>query len=81
MNTAFETVRTTRTQVEADLLISVLRDAGLHPLDLQTFGHVSFAGADIDYSVRVPASELAEARQILSQSDPGSLTPPPVSQS
>ncbi|MBL9134728.1 MAG: hypothetical protein JNK85_02620 [Verrucomicrobiales bacterium] len=67
--TPFATVRTTRTQIEADLLISVLRDAGLHPLELETFGHVSFAGADIDYSVRVPGAELDEARAILAQFD------------
>lgn len=63
----FATVRTTRTQVEADLLISVLSDAGLHPLELQTSGHISLAGADIDYSVRVPTSELAEADSVLRQ--------------
>jgi hypothetical protein len=62
---AFAIVRTARTQVEADLLISVLRHAGLHPLDLDTFGHFSLAGADVDYAVRVPTGELAQARDAL----------------
>lgn len=66
---AFSTVRSTRTQVEADLLIGVLQAAGLHPLELETFGHISLAGADVDYSVRVPTSELAKAREVLSDYD------------
>jgi hypothetical protein len=66
---AFSTVRCTRTQVEADLLIGVLQAAGLHPLELETFSHVSLAGADVDYSVRVPTSELARAREVLNKHD------------
>jgi len=70
MNTpAFSTVRTTRTQAEADLLIGVLLTSGLHPLELETFGHISLAGADVDYSVRVPTSELVQAREVLSEYD------------
>ena len=63
----FATVCTTRTPIEADLLISVPRDAGLHPLELGTFGHVFLGGADIDYTVRVPAAEFSEARDLLRQ--------------
>jgi hypothetical protein len=66
---AFSVVRTTRTQAEAALLISVLQAAGLHPLELDTFGHFSLAGADVDYSVRVPTSELPQAREVLSEYD------------
>jgi len=65
----FTTVRTARTQIEADLLLSVLRHAGLHPLDLDTSSHFSVAGVDIDYSVRVPTVELSQARDILSEYD------------
>jgi hypothetical protein len=65
----FSAVRTARTQVEADLLISLLRQAGLHPLELDTSSHFSLAGADIDYSIRVPTIELARAREILSEYD------------
>jgi hypothetical protein len=65
----FSTVRTARTQVAADLLISLLQQAGLHPLELDTSSHFSLAGADIDYSIRVPTIELARAREILSEYD------------
>jgi len=62
---AFTTVRTARTQAEAGLLISILQQSGLHPLELGTSGHYSLAGVDIDYSVQVPSDEAAEAREIL----------------
>lgn len=76
MNTqAFSIVCSTRTQVEADLIISVLRDAGLHPLELDTFGHFSLAGADVDYSVRVPTPELADARELLREFDADVASP------
>ena len=61
---AFRTVRTARTEVEAGLLISVLQQSGLHPLELGTAGHYSLAGADIEYSVQVPSEEATEARQV-----------------
>jgi hypothetical protein len=61
----FTTIRSARTQAEAALLISVLRQAGLHPLDLDIAGHYSLAGADIDYAVQVPTVEAAEARAVL----------------
>ena len=70
MNTqAFTTVRTTRTPIEAGLVISILESAGLHPLELSISGHCSVAGADIDYSVRVPTAEAAKAREVLSSYD------------
>jgi len=68
-NPSFTTVRTARTQVQADLLIGLLKNAGLHPLELDTASHISLAGVDIDYSVRVPSAELEEARKILSEYD------------
>ena len=72
---AFGIVRTARTQAEADLLISVLQAAGLHPLELDTFGHFSLAGADVDFSIRVPTSELARAREVLSEHDTSAAEP------
>jgi len=65
----FTTVRTARTQIEAGLLISVLQQAGLHPLELDTSSHYSVAGVDIDYSIRVPTDELAQAGEVLSEYD------------
>ena len=61
----FTTIRSTRTQPEAELLISVLQQSGLHPVELGTAGHFSLAGADIEFAVRVPIDEAAEARQVL----------------
>jgi hypothetical protein len=39
--------------VEADAVIAVLRAAGLHPRELDTSSHFSFAGADVSYHVEV----------------------------
>lgn len=61
----FETVFRGRTQSEADLVISLLRSEGLHPMDLQTSPHISLAGADINYAVDVPREEMQQAREIL----------------
>ena len=68
-NPAFTTVRSARTQAEAGLLISVLQQASLHPLELGTYGHWSLAGVDIDYSVQVPSDEAEEARNVLNAFD------------
>ncbi len=69
MKQAFTTVRTTRTLMEADLLIAALQRAGLHPLEVNTFGHFSLAGAEIEYPVRVPTAEMAGAREIMESYD------------
>ncbi len=66
----FTTIRSVRTQAEAALLISLLREAGFHPLDIDTAGHYSLAGADIDYTVRVPTAEAAEAKAVVTYHDP-----------
>jgi hypothetical protein len=66
---AFSVVRSARTQIEAALLVSVLQAAGLHPLELDTFGHFSLAGAEVDFSIRVPTTELTQAREVLSEYD------------
>ena len=55
--------------MEAGLLISILENAGLHPVELSTSGHFSVAGADIEYPVRVPTTEVSEAREVLSSYD------------
>jgi len=62
---AFSVIRTTRTAIEADLLIAVLRSNGLHPLDLNTAAHFSFAGTDVSYHVEVPTPEAKEAKKFL----------------
>ena len=66
---SFTTIRRARTEAKAGLLISILQQSGLHPLELGTSGHYSLAGADFDYAVEVPNDEAAEAREILSAYD------------
>ena len=65
----FQRLRQTRTQIEADLLISRLRAAGLHPSDLRVWPHVTLAGADLFYNVEVPGEEVDSARQIIRATD------------
>ncbi len=65
------TLQQTRTQIEADLLISRLRAAGLHPSDLRIWPHVTLAGADLFYRVEVPADEVEPATQIIRPSGNG----------
>lgn len=62
----FSVVRTARTAIEADLCVMALRNAGFHPLDLDTAGHFSIGGADIAFKVRVPTEELESAQAFLS---------------
>ena len=70
MNTqTFTTVRTTRTPMEAGLFISILENAGLHPVSVDTASNFAVAGAEVDYPVRVPTAEAAEAREILNSYD------------
>ncbi len=65
----FESLRQTRTQGEADLLISRLRAAGLHPADLRVWPHVTLAGGDLFFSVDVPGEETDVANQIIRAKD------------
>jgi hypothetical protein len=61
----FTTIRTAQTAIEAELLMSALRYEELHPLELNTAGHFSLAGADISYQIQVPSEEAEKAREIL----------------
>lgn len=65
----FTTVRTTQTSMEAGLLIGILENAGLHPVGLDYASHFSVAGVDIEYPIRVPTAEAAEAREVLNSYD------------
>lgn len=62
---AFSVVRTTRTAIEAELLIAAMRCEGLHPLDLETAGHFSLAGADVSFHIQMPTAELVAAGEFL----------------
>ncbi len=73
MNTpAFSVVRTVRTAVEADMLITFLRSEGLHPIDINTSAHFSLAGAEIEFPINVPTGELDAARELLKGYDSSS---------
>ena len=62
---AFATVRTARTLMEADVIMTALRSAGLNPVEQGMAGHFSLAGSDIEYPVHVPTEELDAAREVL----------------
>ena len=55
--------------MEAGLLIGILEQAGLHPVEPDAASSYVVAGAEIEYPIRVPAGELAEAREVLSAYD------------
>jgi hypothetical protein len=65
----FQRLQQARTQIEADLLISRLRAAGLHPSDLRVWPHVTLAGADLFYNVEIPGEEIDSAQQIIRATD------------
>jgi hypothetical protein len=56
---------TTPNLAEADLLVSALRAAGLHPLEVRTWPHITLAGAEIAYTVEVPSEENELARFVM----------------
>jgi hypothetical protein len=64
---AFQTVYMSGTQAEADIVIGLLRSAGLHPLDLLTTPHVGFAGAEVGYRdvIQILIRETHEAEPIV----------------
>ena len=62
---SFSIVRRAQSQAEAGLMISLLQEAGLHPVELSTAFHVSMAGPEFDYAVKVPVEEAERAAEIL----------------
>jgi hypothetical protein len=64
---AFSVVRTVRTEVEADMLITFLRSEGLHPTDINTSAHFALAGAEVEFPIQVPTDELRAARKLLKE--------------
>jgi hypothetical protein len=63
--TAFHTVCSTRTSVEAERLIGLLRQAGLHPVDLPLTAPLALKDAHPTFPVQVPSEEAEAARQVL----------------
>ena len=64
-DSTFTTVRTVQTAGEADLMVSVLRSAGLHPVELYMSPHFGLAGAEVSFPIQVPSEEYAAAKEIL----------------
>lgn len=62
---AFTTVYSTRTSIEADALIAALRAAGFHPSDLEMSSHFSVAGMEPGFYIEVPTSEAEAAREFI----------------
>ena len=50
---------------EAGMIISLLRSNSFNPSDLDISSHISFAGADLWYYVRVPEDEYERAKDFL----------------
>ena len=55
--------------ISAEIVRTLLLDAGLHPLPVLQSGNVTIAGADQGYYVMVPDEELEAARSLLQQSE------------
>ena len=53
-----------QTQWEANLAIAFLRQNGFHPIDLEVWPHITFAGAEQTYSVKIPEHEYEEAAEV-----------------
>ena len=63
--TAFVTIRKPRTPEEARKLIGILRDAGLHPMDLGLSTPLAPPGKTPPYPVQVPSEETEAAKEAL----------------
>ncbi len=57
-----------QTQWEANLAIAFLRQNGFHPIDLEIWPHITFAGAGQTYAVKIPEHEYGKATDLSKQS-------------
>ena len=53
-----------QTQWEVNLAIAFPRQNGFHPIDLEVWPHITFAGAEQTYSVKIPEYEFEEAAEL-----------------
>jgi hypothetical protein len=53
-----------QTQWEASLAITFQRGNGFHLIDLEVWPHITFAGAEQTYSVKIPGHEFKEAAEL-----------------
>ena len=54
--------------MSAEVVRTILLDAGLHPLDIRQSGNISIAGTDQCYFVMIPEQELAAAVEVVEAS-------------
>lgn len=66
---AFTTVRTAHTANEAGQMITALRAAGFHPLDLSMSAPFCLPGAETSFPVQVAAEEALAAEGLLDACD------------
>ena len=62
---AFSVLCTAATQIEAEMILSMLRAEGLNPMELGTNAYGPAGGGSQFYSIRVPTTELATAQELL----------------
>jgi len=67
--TVFARVRTATSSIEADRLISNLRGAGLHPVELSMSADCSLLGREVGFPIQVPIEEAVAARELLDSCD------------
>jgi hypothetical protein len=66
---AFTTVRTAQTASEADQMITALRTAGLHPVELSMCAPFTLPGIEIVFPIMVAAEEALAAEGLLDACD------------
>jgi hypothetical protein len=62
---AFTTIRRTRTSAKAGRLVGLLRNAGLHPVDMPLSAPLALPGNHPTFPVQVPSEEASAAEQVL----------------
>jgi len=61
----FACIAVSKNQPIAELLVSLLRSGGCHPLPVAASSHIDLAGADHGFFVQVPQREAARAIRLL----------------
>ena len=66
--TTFSTVDTAQTAIDAEKIISLLRNAGLHPADLAQVAPFPLPGTTPSFPIQVPYDEVQTAREVFKAS-------------
>jgi hypothetical protein len=62
--TPYSTVDTARTAIDAEKMIAILRNAGLHPADLAVVAPFPLPGTSPSFPIQVPDVEAKTAREV-----------------